>query len=237
MRVSSYGWLGHSLFISTFHGLKDGKRWLATLEVLNMNKITTFIVVCVLLGGTAFAAPTFSVSDLPTLDVLTGTGITVGGKTEVSQSLTQGSGPVGDLAYYMDKAVRTDEYFVFGAKDYSVGGLSDFQITVNNINDDLWAFSGFIQQGGGATNVTAATTLQAYSTMPYSKTFLLDFTGIDTSAGKVANLGLVVEFIGNGSQLNDAGVFSITAVPAPGAILLAGLGTGLVSLMRRRRMA
>lgn len=199
-------------------------------------RVVCLTILCMFVSAPVFAAPTFTVADLPTLDVLTGTGVApLSGATESAQALTQASSPVvGDLAYYMDNAVYTNHYFVFGAKDYSVEGLSDFQITVNNINDDLWAFSSFVQQGG-TTNVSAATTLNPYATTPYSKTFALDFTGIDTSAGAKANLGLLIEFIGNGQQVNDAGVFSITAVPAPGAILLAGLGTSLVGFMRRRK--
>ncbi len=210
---------------------------------------------CLVLGlvSPLMAGPTFSVSDLANIDVIDylgalapavatawGPGYSQYGSLATSTQYDPGvySKP-GDLAYYPNTSVDIYKYMCFGIKDYDITGLSSFEITLNNVNDDIWGVSAYAYDvSGGAQVVSDLVTLQPYATSPYSTTLTVSLA---TMTDNTVDLGFLVTYIsdskGEYSPGGDQPHISVSVVPVPGAILLTGMGTGLVGLVRGRRLA
>jgi len=103
---------------------------------------------------------------------------------------------------------------------------------VYNVNDDNWEYVLFVDSNNdGTIDVSDASgILNPWSTAPFMDVLTIDASNL--SGATTVNLAII-----NRHSAGDADTpFVSVAVPAPGAVLLSGLGTVLVGLVRRRSL-
>jgi hypothetical protein len=133
---------------------------------------------------------------------------------------------IGDVGYE-GYIVGDNEWITIGNTGINdLTGYTDFSMTIHNDNDDVWSYKLFVE-----TDITY--TNDDWTPLDPGDTGILSLdlssvSGIDS----VVSIGLMIK-----SSHGDLFHTSATAahVPAPGAVLLGGIGIILVGWLRKRR--
>ena len=148
---------------------------------------------------------------------------------------SDGSTPMtGSWGYTQSTVVLNNHYVAIGKASLDLSAYTDVQVTLHNDNDDLWGYQLFVIDNTGVVTTSGSwVSLNAAPNVPYTATLsaaLSTASGVDYTNSIV---GVAITYQGNKGSDNYHTSFT---VPAPGAIILAGLGTSLVGLIRRRSL-
>lgn len=127
-------------------------------------------------------------------------------------------------------AVGQNISVTFGTIDYIGVGLTNVNlsaddtlvVTLNNDNDDIWKYQLFADDGTTPMALGSWTTISNGST----DTLSLAYSGL----GATGRIGIII-----GGDIKQDTLYTSVYIPAPGAILLGGIGVCLVGWLRRRR--
>lgn len=196
-----------------------------------MKKLTIFIALCLALAGanTARAAPTIVIDfeSLADLEVVDDQFLALGADFGATASILQAGASLNPI-FPPNSGVNVI---------YDDPALGTGTIRVDAVGS-LWAMAGGYVTGNTDVTLTAyaidGTALGSASTG--GANFIGAGTGLSPNIflSVTANGIAYVEFSDSGNTyvVDD---FTLQAIPAPGAILLGGIGVGLVGWLRRRR--
>ena len=118
----------------------------------------------------------------------------------------------------------TFEWIGLGLTGVDLSSDDTFVVTLNNNNDDTWQYKLFADVGDTGTQFVSGSWTPVAATG--YKTLSLAFSGLDASS----RIGIMA-----GSDIKENTLHTSIVVPAPGAVLLGGIGVALVGWLRRRR--
>jgi len=203
-----------------------------------MKKLILISILAGLIATPALANFTFTTADVLSFGEITdysfddfGTTGTFAGafSTSASYGVTLPAGSVGLRADSVGRDIIVSggsiNYIGLGLTGVDMSTDDTLVVTINNDNDDGWKYKLFADDGSltGTTYVSAWTSLVAPGG---STTLSLDFSGLDASS----RWGVMI-----GSDVKENTLHTSVFIPAPGAILLGGIGVALVGWLRRRR--
>lgn len=146
------------------------------------------------------------------------------GATYTSPDTTALAGHVG----YKLADVSTTGYIAIGNDStINLSGFSDFDLLIYNDNNQSWKYKLFADDGTIYVESPSWTTITGFGNSAWLPS--LDISGLTSVGTDVAGF-LIASTIGQPDTMHTS-----IYIPAPGAILLGGIGVCLVGWLRRRR--
>ncbi len=138
-------------------------------------------------------------------------------------------GNIGIVASYVGEydSTPTDmdtegQYIAIGITGVDLSGESTFEMKLTNDDDDTWYYKLFAKDGDSYSMSSSWISIAQYGT----QTLILDISSETTNS----TIGFMVGHYNHENTVNTS-----VYIPAPGAILLGGIGVCLVGWLRRRR--
>jgi len=202
------------------------------MEMAIKKKLAAFCILSLVMSaGAANANTTLTFDELATqqVDGLSYNGVTFGftvGGVSSSDALYNTIGP-GNLLYLQGAVLEGTSYGTLTLDFDSPTSLLQFGLSMNSYDPETAAykvqlFDTSLTSIGIFTNDTTTPKLWTEDLFSYSGT-LISRAVIDLNEQVAGRFAI------------DNLTYNTNTVPAPGAILLAGIGTGLVSWLRRRK--
>jgi len=117
------------------------------------------------------------------------------------------------------------EYIGLGNTSIDLSGYDSIRVTMSNDNDDIWSYKLFADDGTNTALNDSWTIIAADGGV---KVLTLDISGLSPTG--FDTVGFLI-----GSDIKEDTIHSSVVVPAPGAVLLGGIGLVLVGWLRRRQ--
>jgi len=205
-----------------------------------MRKILLTFALCALLAAPAVAGPTFrftQASEVLGFSEITDYTYDADGDAtyQGAYTTTAGYGPtlppgfVGLVAHavgaYAGGVEANIQWMGLGATGIDLSGYTSYAVTLSNDNDDNWKYKLFVDDGIYASRTESAS-WTSVSGSGSTASLSLAISGYTTGS----RVGLMI-----GSDMKENTIHTSILIPAPGAILLGGIGVGLVGWLRRRR--
>ena len=194
-----------------------------------MRKLILITILLGLIATPALANFTFSHSDalaFTILDPLFTTGTYTGNLVVVPGGGPYGATLAGDIGYKLADVSTTGYIGIGNDTTIDLSGHSDIDLRIFNDNNQDWKYKLFASDG--STDVNSPN----WKTIP--KGSWADFT-LDISTLTPGGAGTDVAGFLIASTIDQSDTMHTSIIPAPGAILLGGIGICLVGWLRRRR--
>jgi hypothetical protein len=191
------------------------------------------LIVSGLVAIPAFAGPTFTFNQAELLSFTIDAANTTAGYNastygvSLSPTYTDTTPMTGQVGYKLDGVGNGGAEVALGTVvDLLTGSPSRIALQINNDDNQQWSYALYIDDGS-TMKQSSWTTIGAYGSANLS----FDIPG-GLSLDGTDQAGILVRNI-VGQQ--DTFHTSVTPIPAPGAILLGGIGVGLIGWLKRRR--
>lgn len=201
-----------------------------------MKRIIFIVSVCALMAAPTIAVPTFKFDTAQVLsfDKLPDYTNDLNATFDGTATTTAEYGPtlppssVGLLGSRVGKYQAAEvEYIGLGITGMDLSSYGSYIVTINNDNNSDWKYKLFADDGTPASKIESSSWTTILK-LGGTATLSLDISPLSSASS--GRIGLII-----GSDVIEDDIHTSIVIPAPGGIVLGGIGVGLVGWLRRRQ--